>query len=164
MVLIVEDDVSFKLASFWPKTLTEYIAEFPPNWQCVTLYNMACYIEPDLPNFISIKDKLCWGSVAYIINRNGMKAILEGMSDQLIMDKNDPKNFTNLTKTSALADVFIFNRMKHCYTKKFPLFYPDNTTKQMDSTIHPDHTKDHKIISLEIINLYTSVNKLTDLK
>jgi len=163
-VIILEDDASLKLVPYWPLNFQQYIDRFPPNWQCVSLFNQACYIEDDLPQFIHIRDKLCWGAVAYIINRNGMKEVLYGMDDILIMDKNDPKNFNTQTHANFLSDVFIFNRIPHCYTLKYPLFFPYNDSKEMDSTIHPDHTRDHKIISLEIANLYTHTDNLNDLK
>jgi len=163
-VIILEDDASLKLVPYWPLNFQQYIDRFPPNWQCVSLFNQACYIEDDLPQFIHIRDKLCWGAVAYIINRNGMKEVLDGMTDILIMDKNDPKNFNTQTHANFLSDVFVFNRIPHCYTLKYPLFFPYNESKEMDSTIHPDHTRDHKIISLEIANLYTHTENLNDLK
>ena len=158
MVLIVEDDVSFDLLPKWNNSITNIINSFPVNWYCVSLFNQACYIDENLPEYINIKDKICSGSVAYIINRKGMKYILNGMDDILIMDRHDKQNSTILTNRSGIADVFIFNRIKNCYQKKIPLFFTSNNNNNLDSTIHTDHTWRHKIISKEIQKIYNSKN------
>ena len=155
IALIVEDDTSFELLPLWKKNIYEYMKEFPNDWQCVTLFNQACYIEKKLPEYVNIKDKICSGSVAYVINREGMKNILSGMDEMLVLDKNDPMNENLISDHPAIADIFIFNRIPNCYQRKYPLFYPNNNDSNLDSTIHPHHTWRHTIIANEIINLYS---------
>ena len=155
IALIIEDDTSFSLLNYWKKSLSELTRDFPENWECVSLFNQACYIEDNLPEYINIKDKICWGAVAYIINRKGMKNILSGMENMLILDKNDQLNDNKLQDHPALADVFIFNRIPNCYQRKIPLFYPKNEEHNLNSTLHPHHTWRHNIIANEIIKLYS---------
>ena len=120
------------------------------------MFNQACYINDKFSDFVNIKDKICSGSVAYLINREGMKNFLKTMSKNLlVMDKNDPMNENKISKYPAIADIFIFNRIPNCYQKKIPLFYPRNDNNELDSTIHPHHTWRHNIIANEIIKLYS---------
>jgi GR25 family glycosyltransferase involved in LPS biosynthesis len=164
MVLITEDDASFGLMPYWNKKLSQYTHEFPSNWGCVSLFNMACYIDKDLPAYIHIKDKICNGSVAYIINKKGMESALETMSTELlVMDKNHPKNHNIKSKLTSLADVFIFNRIDNCYERKIPIIFPYNDSNQ-DSTIHTHHTWRHNLFANEIIKMYNSSLSLKDLK
>ena len=165
IVLIIEDDANFGLLPYWEKTLFEYIDEFPKNWYCVSLFNMACYIEKKLPQYIDIKNKICNGSVAYIINRKGMESALETMNNNLlVMDKNHIKNHNIKSKYTSLADVFIFNRISNCYERKIPLILPYNDHDTQDSTIHTHHTWRHNLFANEIIKMYDTSLSLKDLK
>jgi len=165
MVLIMEDDTSFGLLPYWTKTLSQYVDEFPKNWGCVSLFNMACYTNKKLPDYIKMKDVACNGAVAYIINRDGMKSALETMSnDLLVMDKNHVKNNNNVSKFTSLADVFIYNRIENCYQRKLPLFIPYNEVGVQDSTIHTHHTWRHNLFTNEIVKMYNSTLSLKDLK
>ena len=104
MVLILEDDASIQLIPYWRKTFDQYIAEFPPDWYCVSLFNMACYINNNLPEYINVRDKICNGSVAYVINRKGMKNILNTMNlNLLVMDKYDPQNHNVNSRLTSLS-------------------------------------------------------------
>jgi len=164
-VLIVEDDCSFALLPYWEKTLDDYIEEFPNDWSCVSLFNMACYIDKNLPDYIDMKHTACNGAVAYIINRKGMKSVMETMdNDILIMDKHHPKNNNTVSKLTSLADVFIYNRIKNCYQRKIPIFFPYNEVGTQDSTIHTDHTWRHNLFANEIIKIYVPSLSLIDLK
>jgi len=165
-VIIMEDDASIALMPYWDKTIDGFINnDFPKDWTCVSLFNMACYIDKKAPEYIHIKDTICNGSVAYIINRAGMTDILNTMdTDMLIMDKNHTQNNNTKSKLTSLADVFIFNRIKYCYERKIPLFIPYNEVGTMDSTIHPQHTQKHNLFADEIIKLYVPNRNLRDLK
>jgi len=165
LVLIMEDDASFGLMPYWPKTFSQYIDEFPPDWGCVTLFNMACYIDKKLPDYVNMKDTACNSSVAYILNRKGMASALETMTnDLLVMDSNHPKNYNKVSKLTSLADVFIFNRIENCYQRKIPLFFPYNDSENLDSTIHTSHTSRHNQFANEVIKLYVPSLSLIDLK
>ena len=164
-VLIVEDDINFGLMPYWGKTLEEIIEEFPKDWMCVSLFNLACYIIDDADDYIHIKDKICNGSVAYIINKKGMEDVLNTMSTNLlVLDHNNPQNHNTKSKYTCLADVFIFNRIKYCYERKIPLFIPYNEVEHQDSTIHPHHTAKHNKFATEIIKIYNPDLNLIDLK
>ena len=57
IALIIEDDTSFSLSNYWEKSISELTLRFSRNWECVSLFNQACYIEDNLPEYINIKDK-----------------------------------------------------------------------------------------------------------
>ena len=164
-VLIVEDDVNFGLIPYWKKSLPDYMKEFPKKWSCVSLFNMACYIEPHLPSYIHIKSKICYGGQGYIINRIGMKNILKTMSPKLlVMNSKDHQNKNKLSKYPSIADVFIYNRIRNCYQRKIPLLIPFNDHDSLNSTLHTHHTKKHNLFANEVIALYDSSKQLSDLK
>jgi len=165
-VIILEDDASIALMPYWDKSIDDFIDnDFPKDWTCVSLFNMACYIDKKAPAYIPIKNTICNGSVAYIINRAGMADILNTMdADMLVMDKHHKQNNNTKSKLTSLADVFIFNRIKHCYERKIPLFIPYNDDDTMNSTIHTHHTYKHNLFANEIIKLYVPNHTLRDLK
>lgn len=157
-VLIVEDDVSFILAPFWSKKLSEYIADayqFSPDWTFLKLFsnyetdltydmrlnsiNATSYI---LPTYNTL------GTVAYIINRKGMENLLEKVyyQEQFVLSKSLAGWGTSdfyIYKASLNNKVILINP---------PLVFPDN--RNMLSNIHDDHTTDHIKLAIAIMQPY----------
>lgn len=80
-VCIFEDDVNFELVNKFPHTINDILEKAPPNWEIIQLYyceNLENFFADYIENGLNIYEggEIYSGS-AYIINKNGMKKILE---------------------------------------------------------------------------------------
>lgn len=148
--IILEDDASFMLYPFWPIKLEDVITNAPSDWNVIVLSNQNCN---DIINYEYKKfdpNDRCDGAVAYIINKKGMKNVLNSIhSKNKILD-----NFSNIPY--MVADSFIYAKAKNTYFFTFPLILPYNDYRLQNSTIHPSHTSNHIINSLKVTDKYIS--------
>lgn len=144
-VVIMEDDVCLALMPLWTKSIPEIVQTLPTDWRILQLYHHCDY--PDVPEIRSFNEKNCYGTVAYLINRNGMKAIL----DNCFHDNT----FYIRDYVSGNADDFIYYTCASgIYICSIPLFYTYNGNEQMESQIHPTHTPEHISTAERIIDSY----------
>ncbi len=148
--LIIEDDVSFVLMPFWFENLDSIIKSAPLDWKIINLYTYNNNKHSNIFLKCTLKQP-CYGAVAYIINREGMKNVIYDILkyNKILLDGSIVKI------DGGTSDILIYHRAKNSYVyNKFPLFITHNTNIQ--STIHDDHTKGH------IINALNSINKYSD--
>lgn len=156
--LICEDDISLSYVPFWRKPLRQLLKDMPQNGQLLRLF----YHEyPESDGDFSCMAKypedspLRWGAVAYVITREGAKRILDRTWDE------DNQQFV-LTKESDLptyvADYYIYDLigLKDVYTYKTPLFYTNNFTDALDSTLHKDQTPMHLATAQKIFGAFVN--------
>lgn len=144
IAIIMEDDVSFNLIPHWNKNLEQIMDDAPKNWNIISLLN-SCNTKA---SGTYVDDIYCWGTQVYIINREGMKNILNGMNKgEYILDKEDIHNSNMLP-----ADRFIYKRSGHQYTYTYKsMFYIYNASDIMNSTIHTSHTRLHIEAAIKMI-------------
>lgn len=145
MVVIMEDDVSLNLMPLWKKSLPEIVRELPSDWKILQLHHLCAYKKGG-PVIRSFKECNCYGAAAYLINRAGMKTILDRCY----------RNGTFYLEgySDGLADIFIYECVADVYLYNIPLFYTYNASQKMESQLHPTHTPFHISRSSQIINAY----------
>ena len=127
----------------WKYSLKKITNLAPSDWRIIQLCNLICNNNTSL----FIKNEICYSTVAYLINVEGQKQIINIFKNNtFIFDKYPEKNTYKLN-----ADEFIYPLVNNYYTMQ-SLFFTDN--KKMDSTIHKEDTLDHIKSSIEIINNY----------
>jgi GR25 family glycosyltransferase involved in LPS biosynthesis len=165
IAIICEDDISFCTTSVIPN-LEDVIDNAPDDWEILQLCSFQYAYNGNLSSDIQyIKrqypNSAFWSCGLYMINRKGMKKILNTVKKDI--DKNlysikpirnsTPQEFNNFllmqashTPTkyifplSAVADAYIYD-LANTYSTFPSLFLANNS--ELDSTIHIDHTSYH---------------------
>jgi len=76
VALILEDDAYLGMIELWSHSLKEYVKRLPEDWECIQLYS-GNYDFKKSKNMYSLWNKKTdFTTVSYLINRNGMKKIL----------------------------------------------------------------------------------------
>lgn len=134
--IIFEDDVSFQLVPYWDTTISQLVETAPSDWEILHLSN---YMFPlhETPQLQFKKYNKNFSCCGYIINRKGMKKIIDKMvqGDVISLDHKS---------INPVADELIYRLVDGCYIPNRVFFIPYNDTGKMDSTIHKDHTKFHR--------------------
>ena len=162
--IICEDDISLSLYPYWDVNIDQIINDAPKNWNIISLYWSfekeikinSKYMKFNLPN------NHWYGSVLYIINRQGMKNVLIDilLENEINFRSNKHYNYGNFIQ----SDYLIFHRAINTYVyTKNNLVYTYNGDIGMDSTIHTSHTDFHLQKSFEIIRNFIN-NKISDNK
>lgn len=142
-VIIVEDDIDLLPIKTWRKTLDELLDTAPNDWEAIydafirdTYYNK----NIDFIKYSIIKPHGAW---FYVINRRGMKTLLNKFKQDnyYILDAYKNK-LTNGGQTGIAADLYIPYQI-NAYNTKMILTRPNNNKLDMDSTIHTNHTDGH---------------------
>lgn len=150
--LILEDDACLALSPFWDQDLKSVIKQVPKGWGCLNLHTLRQKCLNNRSKILSFDKYGCWSAVCYIVNRKGMKDILEGLYEEyrgkgtFILDKTDPKNHKDI-----VADLFIYNRTKSYTYNDIPLIFAYNPN-DMDSTIHPEHLSWQHKMTYDLFN------------
>ena len=148
--LIIEDDIYFGLIPMWDKSLTELMNDAPKDWGLLQIYAGNIFIK-------DINEYKVWdnyhGAVAYLVNRKGMKEIV----NNIYINNNTMLINKKLTITNYIqADYIIYNIVNNSgYLKSYTtksLFIPNNN--ELDSTIHPLHQIVHLQSSEQLLNTY----------
>lgn len=139
IALILEDDASLDLIAFWPKTLGEIVNAAPPDAEIIHLYSPKITLRsPNSPSFTPFHvEEGHWHTVAYVINRQGMKSIMKNC-----FPDPDQKHaiLHSITKGDRLpADYFIYTHAKTYVFLDFPTIIPSNAKNSTPSTIHTSH-------------------------
>jgi GR25 family glycosyltransferase involved in LPS biosynthesis len=155
-VLIVEDDISFKLMPYWNKSLQKVINNAPKDWEVLQLYNSCnIYNYNNSNKYIEDKKEHCYGAGAYIINEKGQEEISKLFNNNLlILDKNKSNSSDDLASDNLLPKY-----IKNWYSYREPLFITKNDNKELESTIHPEHTIYHIKINNNILEYYNKKNE-----
>jgi mannosyltransferase OCH1-like enzyme len=149
--LILEDDCSLDLITFWKDNLLNLINKnIPKDWEIVQLFSFNCY---DLSNNIYYTKHVigneCTSTLAYIINKLAIKKIMNYIYPDFTLGKYINNN---LFPKIGAADNFIYD-LVNTYNINIPLFYPNII---LDSTIHTEHLLYQTSQTNKILNYYIS--------
>ena len=136
IICMIEDDISFEYNK-WKKSIKSIVENAPKDWHMLKLHcsNLGClkllikrknpYINVSKmqPNYKA----MMWSSGFYIINKKGMKAVLNKYYDK----KND---CLNLSARYAVADQMLCN-IPGAYYYSIPLVKNNNNEFDFKSTI-----------------------------
>ncbi len=152
--LIVEDDIDLHLMPFWDESLSSCLNRlnslclcYQEPWHILQLYSNFNYAAYPFPN-VFIRSPNVWSMAAYVINRSGMKQIL----DRCFVNGE----FILSSKLSAqgIADYYIYDLagFNKRYLTSRPLLVPNNLN--LPSVIHDEHTPMHLRWVDAALNLY----------
>ena len=159
IAIICEDDVFFGTCTLSPD-IQYIISNAPKDWEIIQLITIP--YKEDINNNTYIKRQYTknkyYSSTCYCINKRGMEKILNysyNYHQQTFMLHN-----TKITR-SGQADFYIYDILNtYAY---FPnLFTTYNNDKDMDSTIHTDHTSLHMENSINFLNTFNITKTLID--
>ena len=150
IALILEDDIDISYGDTWDKTIKTLIRTAPKEWEYLSIGS-----ECDSKNEEwSPYGANCFGCQSYIINRKGMKKILDTCMNKniFILDtqltlNNKPlaeQDYQEYRDTGDFcsADLYI-PYILQSYFYKYPLLQVNNNHEKFNSLIHPHHTKSH---------------------
>jgi GR25 family glycosyltransferase involved in LPS biosynthesis len=146
---IMEDDVYMNLLNIQDKSLDDFVKSLNLDWEILKLYHILNNLLAK--NYIKIKDYTLhlekevntFSTACYLINRKGMKKILNSMG-------SNPFYFLKYMSINCSADQILYDQVK-TYNINPPLVITNNT--ELDSTIHTDHTYGH------LKNCFNNLNK-----
>lgn len=146
-VMIVEDDISFVLSPHWSKSLTQYVADAPSDWELLKPFSDYDYRLMGAEPYYETPTRTYF-TVAYIINRLGMRKILERVyrEGQFLLSPT--------LYMSGTADCYIYGVCPtlRIYHINPPLIFPDN--RIFGSTFHDEDTPVHIAMSAAAIAPY----------
>jgi glycosyl transferase family 25 len=159
MSIILEDDAMIHLSQLFD--FNQILKNAPKDWEIIQLFSMNFDKELmskrpnnndnkfDYYNYYKQISPFYFNStVGYIINRDGMKKILnQSYNDGVFYIIPDRYGFPK----RGVADFYLYD-LTTTYLLHPNAFYANNT--EMESTIHTDHTDSHIARSLEIITHY----------
>ena len=160
IALILEDDTVVHLMTLLEHDFETIYQDAPNDWEIINLFHMSnwktnllktTYNRNQEYKYLKHDGKInyLYSAVGYLINRKGMKKILDFAYDS-------EKNMFDLGKDFRIApngraDFFIYDITNSYYL--YPdLFYPNNLA--LESTLHMEHTDAHIKRSLEVLKYY----------
>jgi GR25 family glycosyltransferase involved in LPS biosynthesis len=147
IALILEDDNTLDLKTYWKKNLRTIINNAPEDWGIIQLTAKTNYgfLDEEYKLNMGNGDIACAG--AYIINKK--------TATDLIKEIHKNEKYYMNSKYYHIADQFIYEKCK-TYAYKYPFFIYRNSN---DSTLHPDHLNGHQLYRDQIIKQYESLSK-----
>ena len=151
-VIIVEDDINLFPIKTWSKTLDEFLKTAPNDWEAIyDGFNKDKHYNKNL-EFIKCSISQPFGAWFYIINRKGMKAVLNKFkkNNYFILDayKN---NLKRRGLSGITADIYI-PWLIQAYSCKTNLAMTLNDQNKLNSNIHTYDTQEHINFSRNIID------------
>jgi GR25 family glycosyltransferase involved in LPS biosynthesis len=130
--VICEDDLSFEFETFWDKTLDDIVQKAPNNWGIIQLAYILQNIEPkfkDKAEYFNYKTLPVSGTLAYIINRNCAKHLIE------IFKKRNYIPTADCFRSGIYASVEYYTSFDS-FVYKYPMFtYPDNNDSLIGNSL-----------------------------
>jgi len=130
--VICEDDLSFEFETFWKKTFDEIIQKAPNNWGIIQLAYILQNIESkfkDKAEYFNYKTLSVSGTLAYIINRNCAKHLLD------VFKKRRHIPTADCFRSGIYASVEYFTKFDS-FVYKYPYFiYPDNNDSLIGNSL-----------------------------
>ena len=130
--IICEDDLSFEFETFWKKSIDEIIQNAPTNWGIIQIAYILQNIEPkfkDKAEYFNYKTLPISGTLAYIINRNCAKHLLD------IFKKRRHIPTADCFRTGIYASVEYYTSFDS-FVYKYPFFtYPDNNDSLIGNSL-----------------------------
>jgi len=158
--LIFEDDISFALLPFWPRTLDEIIGSLPAK--NTVLHLASTRVEKKPFRKLGSND---YSTLAYLISRTTIHQVLLSLCENFDMVVKPHFSFYPTPSTHShlkrqfSADIGLYPRCKPLIYTGFPTFIPLNDASDFNSTIHSNHTRGHMETSLNAIHFYIDILK-----
>ncbi len=154
MVMIVEDDCCFDLLAFTGRSISKIVNDAPKDWELLQMYSFKCNRKnPDDELFKRhVRGSYCFSNACYIINKKGMQSLFEKtgyLKDKIFVIGSEDK--TTHLKDEGVADAIIYDHVV-AYTFTIPIFFTNN--RELESTIHADHTDYHNSCVDIVMNDY----------
>lgn len=168
IALILEDDTVINLINMLDFEFDTIYKKAPHDWELISLFHMSKWNSELLTKFYHSEEyqylrhnniDYLYSLVGYLINRKGMKKVLDFVYDyhnNVFYLGKDMKVAPN-----GPADFFLYDITTSYYFTP-DIFYPNNLALQ--STIHTDHTDAHISRSLEVISYYDNKIKAKEFK
>lgn len=152
MALVLEDDVSLELIPHLDISLLELVEHAnkkDEDWEMLHLSAMSqkhLFERMDSPLALreDIDDSIYY-TTGYLVHQRGMKTLLTKF-----MPQKDTVVIHRTNKSKHYASDFLLYPETRTLIPNRVFFMPFNNHKEMDSTIHTDHTTGHIQTSLEI--------------
>ena len=149
IAMVVEDDLNFHIIKKWKYTLKEILDRAPKDYEIINLAPHQCKAVPDI-TFANAKEHE--GVVCYIINRSGMKKIV----DAFFRGNNLRKDYEN--EEDYISDRYLYKYLKS-YMLRPNLFLLNDSEMPSDIYLGLGEASDHfryKYINWKIINTHYS--------
>tara|TARA_B100001093_G_C26463554_1_gene857495 strand:- start:237 stop:743 length:507 start_codon:yes stop_codon:yes gene_type:complete len=156
----MEDDISFEYSLKWQKTIENIVNNAPKDWQILKLH---CSNINVLNHFISSENQYIdilannaqafWSTGFYIINKNGMKELIDKFYDK----KNNCLKFIS-KDTYSVSDIVLYT-IKGSYYYSVPLVKNNNNIYKFFSNI--ESNKQIENTSIEFVDKYYKNKKNT---
>jgi len=157
-VLIIEDDLEFSMLPFWSKNIKNLIKTAPKDWELLQLHTLSTNsICASMDNkFYKCDPKnLCYSTAAYIMNRKGIKKVVDKTFEKNKYYMGEIKN-DKIFPTRGKADGFIFEFV-NSYHYTTPLFL---VSSELSSTILKGHDDNDNKSNNFNLNFYEKYNKI----
>ena len=162
VALILEDDTVLDLLDIIDFDINDIIVYAPSDWEIIQLFHMHNQsekvkklkslphpIHKDYQYLLHDKKNYLYSCVGYIINKKGMKKIVDYVhpleNSIYIIGK------VNNETTDGTSDTLLYD-LTTTYILTPSMVYPNNLS--LKSTIHDDHTSEHIKRSLEVVEFY----------
>jgi GR25 family glycosyltransferase involved in LPS biosynthesis len=139
-ILILEDDISFKLLKFWDYKISELIQKIPNDWDIIQLHHLEKLNKDNL--YTDTNGEKYWSCAAYLINQNGQKKIINKLNDKLVIDNRE----------NYVADAYLYDSVDKVYAINISLFSLNLDEINEQSTIRKMDDKDNILYKM---NRYT---------
>jgi len=147
MVIIMEDDIYIDMINLLDYRLETLVENAPKDWEIIKLVNNSTLIGSASVyknhSYIMYDGKPAYSAGAYVINRKGMKTLLDVCG-------TNPYHLSN--QKSGETDSFLWEVSNRVYILEPSVVTHINT--ELSSTIHDDHTVGHLYASKRIIEKY----------
>jgi GR25 family glycosyltransferase involved in LPS biosynthesis len=160
-LLILEDDVDFSCVGLWSSSLSGLIRRLRSDWNFVQLYYdcNGLITESELTR---IDDGTrCYGTVAYLISARCMADLYNMLFDNFVLTTS---MYYILQKKGLhfSSDVAVYNILspKNVYIENIQRFAMNNYEVSLDSTIHTNHTSQHKAFTHRIWTKYLNATNM----
>jgi len=157
-VIICEDDANFSLSKLWDYKLSDLCNKVPNDWEII---HISSSFKKNYKEIFSVyNSNVDWSASAYIINRKGMKNILDySLFPNVILGTiNNNKIFPHRGE----ADFYLYE-IVNTYVLNIPIIFQNN--KLLYSTIGPyDIINKRKIVTLNQANntMNNFINKIPE--
>lgn len=131
LAIIMEDDTSLITYNHWSKKIKKIIKKVPPSWRIINLFHL-CHNKKS-QKFISNKENTCSSAVCYIINKKGMRELIDlvKINNTIVLKKTE--NAKEPDADVLAADFFLYNLVETYHYNGKILIFPN---MKLQSTIH----------------------------
>lgn len=147
--LILEDDADLTAEAIWPHSLKDLATWAPPGWHIISLYSSSLSDNAELYPIGDVKEY--YGAVAYLVSPAGQEAIAQVLARPEVYFP--PLVAEHGSQFSCASDRLMYWLTGKSFKYTYPMVSTVNNTSDLDSTIHPDHTRWHLERAAEILDI-----------